>query len=683
MKNKIFNNIRITGFIGALMLIGLMPLASQAQTTITKFHPIAGFIGDTIVITGTGLNSTEKVHVGQLEATFKKVNDTMLKFAIPVGAVNNDTLTIFDGTSTIKPQIIKEGVPEYVDKRIFIPEAVNSFEQIVFFEPVMDPFMGGSPGGGPIGDHETNNRFVNDDLTFSGTGSLPWATKPEDPNYNKTSGAFGIGLSDGDYFQIDGINTVGLENVRLSFALAAWYAEIQGGVNISYSEDNGANWVSMGGVSEWNLNKWVFKRIAKTLPSVSTLSLKFEFNQPAAGGDIIFDDIRVTGFPAGVAVVSEYIPNKAKPGKELLIKGSSLGDIKTVRFIAEDDSNIEVTDLNVADGGESITLTVPQGVKTAALTLINSKGVEFPTDDLTILDASPKVTKFNPSAAPIGGLIKLEGEDLYNITSIAFGNVDAPVYFLIDDTRVDVYVPAGAVTSAVKVESLQGSFDSGNIILDENDTEIQLGDFSVDNSVPLLTFTLSETEAEEGQTVSLVAKLTTAATQAVKLDLSFGGSVSDDDYKVSTETAVIVAGSVESDPITITIVNEGDNFEDEETLEITMIGSAGPAVPGAPRTQSITIKQAAVLSVKDELKESEIVVYQNMEGLNVLLKNEVAFKDATAVIYDLNGSRMYLKHFNQINGKLLVPEVNQYKPGVYVLMLANYEGQLVRKFIVK
>jgi len=68
-------------------------------------------------------------------------------------------------------------------------------------------------------------------------------------------------------------------------------------------------------------------------------------------------------------------------------------------------------------------------------------------------------TGFEPTAAPVGGLINIYGQYFTGTTSVTFGGVPSTDFVVVSDTQITATVPVGAVTGQI------GIFTPGGVVL--------------------------------------------------------------------------------------------------------------------------------------------------------------------------------------------------------------------------
>ena len=72
---------------------------------------------------------------------------------------------------------------------------------------------------------------------------------------------------------------------------------------------------------------------------------------------------------------------------------------------------------------------------------------------------SPTISRVSPTQGPVGTTVTISGTNLADATSVMFGQIAATVV-LDQSTKVEVQVPTGATTSAIRVDAPAGSATS-------------------------------------------------------------------------------------------------------------------------------------------------------------------------------------------------------------------------------
>lgn len=164
--------------------------------------------------------------------------------------------------------------------------------------------------------------------------------------------------------------------------------------------------------------------------------------------------------------------------------------------------------------------------------------------------AVPAVSRFTPTASPVGKTITIEGSSFTGATKVAFtratgGSVDAVTFSVIDDGRISVKVPTGAVTGPVSVTTAAGKGTSAT-------------NFSVTPKIK----TFTPTSGPVGTDVTITGNTFTGTTK-----VQFGGTSATFTMVSDTKiTAKVPAGAVTG---AITITNAGGKSKSKTDFTVT------------------------------------------------------------------------------------------------------------------
>jgi hypothetical protein len=82
-----------------------------------------------------------------------------------------------------------------------------------------------------------------------------------------------------------------------------------------------------------------------------------------------------------------------------------------------------------------------------------------------LTQAIPTITSILPSAAPVGALVVIKGTGFEGVTgasSVTFGGTNATSYEVVNDGRIEAYMPAGSAGSAVVIVTSPGGASSAH-----------------------------------------------------------------------------------------------------------------------------------------------------------------------------------------------------------------------------
>lgn len=157
-----------------------------------------------------------------------------------------------------------------------------------------------------------------------------------------------------------------------------------------------------------------------------------------------------------MANITSFSPTSAYIGDTVNIVGTGFtGVVENLIFGAAFADTWEVID------DEHINGVVPDDATTGSISL-RVNGVTIFATGFTCLGvrpdpgSAPVITGINPNTAAPGAKVVITGTGFTNATAVQFGGVDALVYFIISDTRIEAY-PNIAGTGTVTVTTALGS----------------------------------------------------------------------------------------------------------------------------------------------------------------------------------------------------------------------------------
>lgn len=103
-----------------------------------------------------------------------------------------------------------------------------------------------------------------------------------------------------------------------------------------------------------------------------------------------------------------------------------------------------------------LTVVVPSGARSGALTVYTSTGPTSSMTPFTVLPPIPKITTFNPSSGPVGTSVIITGTGFTGATKVTFGGISATSFTVNSDSQVTAIVPTGAQTGKVGITTAGG-----------------------------------------------------------------------------------------------------------------------------------------------------------------------------------------------------------------------------------
>ncbi len=666
------NNINRLIVLAVFAMASMVPSTLMAQFEITDIFPSGGFPGDTIKMEGPSLDAITKLSIDGAEATILEGRSaTSLDFIIPDG-VDTDSILIESPDSV------------FLTRQVFaIFDKFGPSERVIYYESMENTPLGGGFTNTTIAEHEngTDGRswFDNDVPMYSTRTSAKTDIIFVGPAEGRGSAVddetlrHAIRLEDGGDFLISNINTLGLENIRLSYVIGSFFTEIKGGFVAQFSTDGGDTFEDLGAARKFNVNHELYREnVSKRLPAVANLTLRFVFNQPESASPLWLDDILITASPEGSANISGMEPLVQRPGKEVTLSGSALTNVTGVK-VGDVITDQFTTDLN----GKTLRFTVPaiSDIETELdVVVVRSTGGDVPSaDKLKITPAPPSIASYDPVMAPAESFIYILGQNLYNIESVKFGDLESSTVNEINDTIMEVSVPSGATTGKVTVKT--GNFSRDSI------SEI---DFTVDATFPTISLMVSATTAFESLEpeidVTMETNIPVQNEVSVKLMVS-GEGISADDYTLDQDILTIIASNNESGIAKLKILDEGDNFEGDETLVLSLgERSGGGAVIGANRSANILI--TIPLFTRPDVKESDKISVWNKGNQLFISSTEFLSGDVEFAIYDVNGrlSTFTTTKANGLNAS--IPLSSSLEEGAYILRLVSGDKTYSKRFVL-
>jgi hypothetical protein len=194
-------------------------------------------------------------------------------------------------------------------------------------------------------------------------------------------------------------------------------------------------------------------------------------------------------------------------------------------------------------------------------------------------DASPLITGFAPTTAPVGTLVIVNGSNLLQVMTIQFGGVEAPVYGGTDDgTEVQTEVPPGATDGPITVVTANGIATSSNAFLVVGVEAPVVTGFSPGNGPPGTQVTLSGSNL-----VGLTA-------------ISFNGSPAE--FSTIAGVSALVPTSATTGPITVTAAHGSFTTANAFIVTAAVPSIANFTPPSGPPGTQVQISGANLSQAK-------------------------------------------------------------------------------------
>ena len=196
---------------------------------------------------------------------------------------------------------------------------IQRFEQIIFTEQ-----MGIVGATTPVSTHESTNGFDNDSYTMTGTADVR-VTVPSS-GYLGASGDANIFFNSisGRFFQIEGINTIGLSGFELRFGIYKnTILSVADQLILEISSD-GVNYSPLSYTLPTGTGTaaWFLRTASGTIPSVSNLRIRFRQAAAIPITQYRIDDIQLTSNNPG-AVITAVLPNYICNGSSVALNAST------------------------------------------------------------------------------------------------------------------------------------------------------------------------------------------------------------------------------------------------------------------------------------------------------------------------------------------------------------------------
>lgn len=160
----------------------------------------------------------------------------------------------------------------------------------------------------------------------------------------------------------------------------------------------------------------------------------------------------------GVPTVVGLTPDHGPVGTTVTVTGSNMSTVTGVSF-----AGANATGFVVNGGGAAVTVNVPAGATTGAVTLLSPNGNADAGTFTVDASLAPVIEAMAPDAGPPGTVVTLSGPGLGGVTEVRFGGVVATKLTVLDPNTVKVAVPTGAVTAPVEVVGPAGSTTSTGV----------------------------------------------------------------------------------------------------------------------------------------------------------------------------------------------------------------------------
>jgi uncharacterized repeat protein (TIGR01451 family) len=435
-------NIRLARTGIGVLTFGLMAATSLAAPSISSFSPALGRPGTQVVINGADFASTTKVEFDAMVADFIVTAANRIVATVPPDATTGKirvsvSSSVFGESSTnfvVAPRVTEVDPPRSATN-IFVTIRGFNFTnatQVLF----------------------SNNRTS----VFSVTAATQIRARVP---FGATNGPVTVVTTAGSATTTNDFVVTGPAPVIDSFspAVGAPGAQVQ---------IRGINFTNLLQVKFGNGNATVFSAPASSLVTAqvpNTATTGKITVQTSGGIAVSTNDFTVTLRP----VITDFSPTFGVAGTPVLIEGINFAGFTGVGFNGKSVSGSGTPAPN------QISVTVPVGATTGLISITNSFGVGYSSNDFVVTRA-PIIESFDPQLGNAGATVIIRGANLSNgPTVLKIGGVNAS-FTVTGQNGIQIHstVPNGATTGPIFMTNAFGSFTTSS-------------NFSVPGSAPYIT----------------------------------------------------------------------------------------------------------------------------------------------------------------------------------------------------
>lgn len=497
------------------------PANFKVLPTIGSFTPASGASGTQVVITGTGLTGATSVKFGTVVASWIVVSDTRIETAVPAGA------------ATAKISVSTAG------------GTASSSTTFVTAPPTITTITASAKQGATVTINGTQFADVSS-VAFAGPGGAEVAASFTVSSTTKLQAVVPAGATTG------AIRVA----TQLGSALSASAFKVVPTLS-GFTPSNGVsgNTVRLTGTALTDVSQVLFGTAA---------SLSYTVVSDTAI-DAVVPETAITGkvsvtTPGGVATsttsftletVTAFSPAASKQGASVTITGTGFVDVTGVAFSG---ASGPITASFSVVSATKVQAVVPPGTITGPVTVTTALGSATSTASFKVL---PVIASFSPANGVPGSPVHVIGTGLYGVTSVSFGAASATPSSL-DDTALDVTVPAGASTAKIVVTSAGGSATSAQV-------------FTIQSAPSIASFTPAS--AVQGATITL------SGSGFVGAQATVNGTAATISSVTTTSLKIVVPAGATSGPIVVTNA-AGSSTSATNLLIKPSISSFTPVVGG-------------------------------------------------------------------------------------------------------
>ncbi len=397
----------------AAMMVMSTSVVLGAGVQISSFTPASGFVGSSVVISGSGFSGATSVRFASAEAAFTVDSDSQITATVPAGVPAKGKISV----STLSGKAKSD----------------SAFIRVVAVKPAITSF---SPAGGEvgasvviIGSHFTDANAV----TFGGVAAE--FTVDSDVQITATvpagvpvKGKIKVSTAAGSATSATGFpRSVVAKPTITSFTPAT--SGIGSAVVITGTHFTGATGVVFGSVAA-TFHVDSDTRITTTVPSAAPAKTVIQVTTP--GGSVKSPAAWVkTAVTSAVITVS---PSNSQMNSLVLVQGPGVGSATTVEF-----GGVPVNRFRDRTS-DTVEVVIPDGARTGPVTA-SAPGHSWRTaSDYTVIPF--QITSLSTDHGVVGSQVVIIGSGLTAVTNVSIGLEDA-TFTINSDTRITATVPAG------------------------------------------------------------------------------------------------------------------------------------------------------------------------------------------------------------------------------------------------
>jgi hypothetical protein len=409
-----------TGPIAVVTPLGRQVSSSNFTVTvlaITGFSPVAGPVGTTVAVQGSGFTGINAASVGGYPASFTFLDDSDITLMVPPGAVTGPI-------------------------RIKTPRGIASSS--LFFDVSTLSIYSFSPTEGPVG------TVVS--LTGGGFTGMTAASVDDYPatfNFIDDSNIKVTVPNDAGTGPIHVLTSRGLASTAANFTvlLPPTIGSFTPTVGIVGTD------ITIQGTNLSTAQTVQFSGGASAVPkNVTATSVTVSIPAGATSGAFSIQTLGGSAASPGpltvivVPVVTGFSPSAGPVGTVVTVAGAGFTGITAASV---DGYPAVFTFVN----DNSVTVTVPIGADTGPIHIKNAAGLGSSPLNYTVTSLS--ISGFSPPAGPVGTGVTVTGNLFTGTTAVSVDGYPAAFTF-VNDSTVDFIVPPGASTGLIHIKTPRG-----------------------------------------------------------------------------------------------------------------------------------------------------------------------------------------------------------------------------------